>query len=76
MIKDEIRIIGWDDCSHKSGQKNVLVVGVVFRGGKFIDPDDKNDTPQFFVPLKNSYDLLGDLKMPGTDDIDVQIGAG
>ncbi|MBS3053796.1 MAG: DUF99 family protein [Candidatus Aenigmarchaeota archaeon] len=37
MIKDEIRIIGWDDCSHKSGQKNVLVVGVVFRGGKFID---------------------------------------
>ncbi len=36
-MKDEIRIIGWDDCSHKFEQKNVLVVGVVFRGGKFID---------------------------------------
>ncbi len=36
-MKDEIRIIGWDDCSHKFNQKKVLAVGVIFRGGKFID---------------------------------------
>lgn len=37
MIKEEIRIIGWDDCAHTFRQKNVLVVGVIFRGGRFLD---------------------------------------
>ncbi len=36
-IKDEIRIIAWDDCAFRFRQKQVLVVGAVFRGGKFLD---------------------------------------
>ena len=37
MIKKEIRIIAWDDCRFKFHSKNVRIVGVVFRGGAFID---------------------------------------
>lgn len=37
MIKPEIRIIAWDDCAFQFNDKRVLVVGVVFRGGSFID---------------------------------------
>jgi len=38
MYKEEIRIIGIDDSPFKKfGKHNVLVLGVMFRGGKFID---------------------------------------
>jgi len=37
MIKEEVRIIAWDDCCFEKSSKEVLVVGVVFRGGKFLD---------------------------------------
>ena len=37
MIKEEIRIIGWDDCRFKFHSKRVLVVGVIFRGSKAVD---------------------------------------
>jgi len=37
MIKKEIRIIAWDDCAFRFEQKRVLIVGVVFRGGSFLD---------------------------------------
>jgi len=39
VFKKEIRIIAWDDCKHRRGQrkKDILVVGVIFRGGQFID---------------------------------------
>jgi len=38
MFKSEIRVIGWDDAPHKRGQrKRVLLVGVITRGGKYID---------------------------------------
>lgn len=37
MVKKEIRIIGWDDCAHYFSQKKVLVIGTVFRGGRFLD---------------------------------------
>lgn len=36
-LKDEIRIIAWDDCAFKFHQRSVLIVGAVFRGGKFLD---------------------------------------
>ncbi|MFH1055396.1 MAG: DUF99 family protein [Candidatus Altiarchaeota archaeon] len=36
-IKDEIRIVGFDDGPFKRGQKDVLVVGAVFRGGLWMD---------------------------------------
>jgi len=39
VFKKEIRIIAWDDCKHKRGQRNkdILIVGVIFRGGQFLD---------------------------------------
>lgn len=37
MIKEEIRIIAWDDCAFRFEQKSVLVIGAIFRGGKFLD---------------------------------------
>ena len=37
MLKKEVRIIAWDDCAFSYSQKNVRIVGVIFRGGDFID---------------------------------------
>lgn len=38
MLKEEIRILGFDDGSFESKSKgNVPVIGVVYRGGKFFD---------------------------------------
>ncbi|MBM3309562.1 MAG: DUF99 family protein, partial [Candidatus Altiarchaeales archaeon] len=36
-IKPEVRILGLDDGPFKQNDKKVLVVGVVFRGGSFLD---------------------------------------
>ena len=37
MVKEEIRILGIDDGPFSKDEKEVIVIGVVFRGGKFID---------------------------------------
>ncbi len=37
MLKKEVRIIAWDDCAFRYRQKAVRVVGVIFRGGDFLD---------------------------------------
>jgi len=37
MIKEEIRILGIDDGPFTKKDKEVIVVGVVFRGGEFLD---------------------------------------
>ncbi len=38
MLKSEIRILGFDDGSFESKSKgNVPVIGVIYRGGKFLD---------------------------------------
>ncbi|MCX6816194.1 MAG: DUF99 family protein [Candidatus Aenigmarchaeota archaeon] len=37
MFKKEVRIIAWDDCAFSFSQKSVTAVGVIFRGGDFID---------------------------------------
>ena len=36
-IKPEIRIIGFDDCPFSFGQEETIVIGVVFRGGDYLD---------------------------------------
>ncbi len=36
-LKREVRIIAWDDCAFRFRQKKVRLVGVIFRGGDFID---------------------------------------
>jgi len=36
-IKDEVRVLGFDDGPFKRGDKTTLVVGVVFRGGRWMD---------------------------------------
>jgi len=36
-VKDEVRILGLDDSPFKRSDSSVLVVGCVFRGGKFLD---------------------------------------
>jgi endonuclease V-like protein UPF0215 family len=37
MVKEEIRILGIDDGPFTNNDKEVLVVGVIFRGGNFLD---------------------------------------
>jgi len=37
MVKEEIRILGIDDGPFTKKDKEVIVVGVVFRGGEFLD---------------------------------------
>jgi endonuclease V-like protein UPF0215 family len=37
MIKEEIRILGVDDGPFTKKDKEVIVIGVIFRGGEFID---------------------------------------
>lgn len=38
IIKEEIRILGWDDGSFCKGEKGkVILVGTIFRGGSFMD---------------------------------------
>jgi len=37
MIKEEIRILGIDDGPFTKNDKEVIVIGVIFRGGEFID---------------------------------------
>lgn len=36
-IKDEVRILGFDDGPFKRGDRETLVVGTVFRGGRWMD---------------------------------------
>lgn len=36
-MKREVRIIAWDDCAFAFSSKRVRIVGVVYRGGDFID---------------------------------------
>ena len=37
MVKEEIRILGIDDGPFSKDDKEVIVIGVVFRGGEFLD---------------------------------------
>lgn len=37
MLKEEIRILGIDDCPLEKRKKKVMIIGTIFRGGKFMD---------------------------------------
>jgi uncharacterized protein len=37
MVKKEVRIIAWDDCTFKFHSRKVRVVGAIFRGGDYLD---------------------------------------
>jgi len=75
MFKKEVRIIAWDDCAFSFRQKSVLVVGVVFRGGQFMDgllstkiaKDGLDATQKIAASIKNSrhYDQLNIIMLDG-----------
>ena len=75
MIKQEIRIIGWDDCAFEKTSKEVLLVGVIFRGAKFIDgllsikikKDGLDATKKISSAVKESrhYDQLSIIMLNG-----------
>jgi endonuclease V-like protein UPF0215 family len=62
MLKSEIRILGFDDGPHKSkSEGTVVVIGVIYRGGKFPDgflktevAIDGTDATEKLVKLINS----------------------
>lgn len=62
MLKSEIRILGFDDGAFESkGKGNVPVIGVVYRGGKFLDgvlrtdvTIDGRDATEKLIKLINS----------------------
>ena len=74
-IKEEIRIIAWDDCAFRFRQKQVLIVGAVFRGGKFLDgllstkikKDGMDATEKIIRSIKKSrhYDQLSLIMLDG-----------
>ncbi len=76
-VKNEIRIIGWDDSSFSQGSKgNVNLVGVVFRGGKFMDgvlitqaEIDGSDATQAIATRVNKSRHKDQLRLIMTDGI-------
>ena len=74
-IKDEVRIIAWDDCAFRFRQKQVLIVGAVFRGGKFLDgllstkikKDGMDATEKIIKSIKSSrhYEQLSLIMLDG-----------
>jgi endonuclease V-like protein UPF0215 family len=75
MIKEEIRIIGWDDCRFRFDSKKVLIVGVIFRGSKAMDgllscritKDGLDATEKISSAIKKSrhYDQLSIIMLDG-----------
>jgi endonuclease V-like protein UPF0215 family len=75
--KKQIRIIGIDDTAHKKNQKKpVLVLGVIFRGGEYIDnmlstfvKVDGNDATTKIVNMINTSRVKGSLRVIMLDGI-------
>lgn len=75
MLKAEVRIIAWDDCAFRFAQKKVLIVGVIFRGGSFIDGllsthvnkdgDDATDKIALSILSSRHYDQLSYIMLNG-----------
>ncbi len=74
-MKKEIRIIAWDDCAFKFKDKRVQVIGVIFRGGRFMDgllstaitKDGTDATARIAGCINNSrhYDQLSLIMLDG-----------
>jgi len=78
MIKSEIRILGFDDGPFTRKSKRVLIIGVVFRGGKFLEGVlrtyarvDGLDATEKIVKLINSSRHKQQLKVIMFDGITV-----
>ena len=87
QIKKQIRVLGIDDASFdKFKDKNVLVVGVVFRGGDFLDGilstnikiDGKDSTNKLIKMINSSrhkgqlqYIMLNGIALGGFNVIDI-----
>lgn len=76
MFKSEIRILGFDDCPFKRGDEKVGVVGVVYRGGSFLDvvmktevKVDGTDATRKLIYLLNSSRQKPQLKVLMLDGI-------
>ncbi|MBS3055575.1 MAG: DUF99 family protein [Candidatus Aenigmarchaeota archaeon] len=76
MLKSEIRILGFDDGAFERTDNQVLVIGVIFRGGKFLDGAlktevtvDGNDATDKIVKLINSTRHKQQLKIIMFDGI-------
>jgi endonuclease V-like protein UPF0215 family len=76
MLKEEIRILGFDDGAFCSREGKVPVVGVIFRGGKFLDgvlktdvEIDGKDSTEKIVKLINNSRHKQQLKVIMTDGI-------
>lgn len=76
MLKSEIRILGFDDGAFERTDEEVLVIGVIFRGGKFLDGAlrtkvavDGNDATDKIVTLINSTRHKQQLKIIMFDGI-------
>jgi hypothetical protein len=76
MLKSEIRILGFDDGAFSRTDAQVLVIGVIFRGGKFLDGAlktevevDGNDATDKIVKLINSTRHKQQLKIIMFDGI-------
>ncbi len=76
MFKSEIRILGFDDGSFDSRKGKVPVIGVIFRGGKWLDgvlrtdvEVDGNDATEKLIKSINSSRHKQQLKMIMLDGI-------
>jgi endonuclease V-like protein UPF0215 family len=77
MLKPQIRILGIDDSPHYKGQSNkVLVVGVLFRGGDYLDnlistfvELDGRDSTDKIAQMVRSSRILGTLRAIMLDGI-------
>ncbi len=74
-VKSEIRIIGWDDTPFTFKDKRVLLIGVVFRGGNYMDGmlvtkiqvDGRDSTEKIIKAIKKSshYEQLRIIMLDG-----------
>lgn len=86
-MKSEVRIIGWDDCAFSFRQKKVIAIGVIYRGGSFIDgvlstkiDKDGNDATERIANAilssrhydQLSYIMLDGITLAGFNVVDIR----
>jgi len=87
IVKEEIRILGWDDAPFpKGGKGKVILVGTVFRGGSFMDGllkteieiDGTNATEKIVKAVKRTKHkdlrliMLGGITFGGFNFVDIK----
>lgn len=76
LVKPELRILGIDDSPFSRGDRQVLVVGAVFRGGEYLDgllstsiAIDGTDSTDKLIQLINKSRNVGQLRLIMLDGI-------